>query len=516
MRLSAPFLPRTLRARLVVAFCLVVAMALGLVLAALPRLLDGYFARQEQQNLQTRADVVSALVAQRLVRELDLESTAPQPIILPTEPLRASPFLERALGNPAFLRDVTGLVAQADVQITVAADPAHAEQILYTLTAPLSDRVAASGQRREPLSSRPKPFTVRDTFWSQFGLVAPQRLVTVVLSNPFTLRAQTLETILGVLFTAAALALVVAVVASLLLANRLTVPIRRLTQASRALAEGRLDARVPASQTGTPEVAELAAAFNRMADRLQGSIEYVRRDRDRSRDFLADVSHELRTPIAALRTFNELLRDGADADSATRHEFLEQSAGQIERLDWLAANLLDLSKLESGLIRLDLRPDDLRAVVEDAVEQAQPGAARRGVMLGMYLPPEPIHLPHDPQRMGQVLSNLIGNAVKFTPRGGRVEVHLEPDREGAMIRVADTGVGIDASELPHVFERFYRGSQAHEVRAGGSGLGLSIARSLVEMHGGRIGIESTLGRGTEVRVILPSEVSVSSPTAAPA
>ena len=168
---------------------------------------------------------------------------------------------------------------------------------------------------------------------------------------------------------ASVIALVVAVIASFVIASRLTQPIRRLTRAARELSEGHLDVRVIAPSS-SPEVRELSEAFNAMADRLQNSIEFIRRDRDRSRDFLADVSHELRTPIAALRTFNELLADEAVMDEATRNEFLDQSRQQIERLDWLATNLLELSKLESGLVLLDLRPDDLRAVVENAVQQA--------------------------------------------------------------------------------------------------------------------------------------------------
>jgi signal transduction histidine kinase len=174
-------------------------------------------------------------------------------------------------------------------------------------------------------------------------------------------------------------------------------------------------------------------------------------------------------------------------------------------------NLLELSKLESGLVLLDLRPDDLRAVVESAVQQAHAAADRKGVRIVLDLPKEPIRQQHDPQRMGQVLTNLLGNAVKFTPRGGEVRVTLEPTSDGAELRVADTGVGINAAELPYVFERFYRGAQAHESRAAGSGLGLSIVRSIVEMHNGRVSISSTPGKGTEVAVDLPREVAVSSP-----
>jgi signal transduction histidine kinase len=306
-----------------------------------------------------------------------------------------------------------------------------------------------------------------------------------------------------------------AIIASVFIADRLANPIRRLTGAARQLSEGHLETRVK-PPSNSPEMNELTAAFNSMAERVQDSIEFIRRDRDRSRDFLADVSHELRTPIAALRTFNELLSEGAVEDEETRTEFLDQSRQQIERLDWLATNLLELSKLDSGLVLLDLRPDDLRAVVENAIQQAQPSAERKGIELVVSVPDEPLRQRHDPQRLGQVASNLIGNAIKFTPSGGRVEVTLVPTETGAELRVADTGVGIDASELPFVFERFYRGALANESRAAGSGLGLSIVRSIVEMHNGRVAITSTPGKGTQVLVALPRDVSVSSPAPVPA
>ena len=219
------------------------------------------------------------------------------------------------------------------------------------------------------------------------------------------------------------------------------------------------------------------------------------------------MSHELRTPIAALRTFNELLREGAADDPATREEFLEQSRHQIERLDWLATNLLELSKLDSGLVSLDLRPDDLRAVVESAVQQAEPVADRKGVDLVAHLPPEPVRQPHDPPRVGQVLANLIGNAIKFTPAGGRVDVEVAATSAGARLTVTDTGVGIPADEMPHVFERFWRGARRPELRASGSGLGLSIVRSIVDMHEGTINITSSPDVGTRVTVDLPRTVT---------
>src|SRR4029077_9341210 len=245
--------------------------------------------------------------------------------------------------------------------------------------------------------------------------------------------------------------------------------------------------------------------FNTMADRVQESVEIIRRDRDRSRDFLADVSHELRTPIAAMWTFNELLRERAGEDPTARSEFLEASAVQLERLDWLAQNLLELSKLDSGLVLLDLRPDDIRSTVEQAVEQAEPAARRRGIDLAVHLPQHPLRIRHDPVRVGQVVANLVGNAIKFTPRGGHIAVDGGPAPDGVRIVVTDTGVGIDASELPHVFERFYRGTRANEARGSGSGLGLAIVRSIVELHGGTVEGESRGGRGTGFVVTLPRD-----------
>ena len=164
-----------------------------------------------------------------------------------------------------------------------------------------------------------------------------------------------------------------------------------------------------------------------------------------------------------------------------------------------------LAELDSGLIRLDLRPDDLRATVLSAVEQAQVSAQRRGISLTNELPDSPLITRHDPQRLGQVLVNLIGNALKFTPRGGSVRVIMTPQDKGARIAVIDTGIGIEAKDLPRIFERFYRGSRASEARSSGSGLGLAIVRSIVEMHRGRIMVESRVGSGSTFAVTLPAD-----------
>ena len=331
--------------------------------------------------------------------------------------------------------------------------------------------------------------------------------MVLTLSNPYTSRASTLATITGLLLVMAGIAFLVAVLVAAFLARRFTTPLTRLTEASRRLAEGDLSSRVPTDEvsSSTTELRALSQQFNTMADRLEQSVAIIRRDRDYSRDFLADVSHELRTPIAAMRTFIELLQGPAGRDTAARTEFLDSSAVQLDRLDWLAQNLLELSKLDSGLVLLDLRPDDVRGTIESAVEQQQPAAERKGLALRTSLPSSPLRIRHDPPRLGQVISNLVGNAVKFTEHG-RIDVIARqlPDG-GAQIEVVDTGGGIQEAELPLIFDRFYRGSGDNEARGTGSGLGLAIVKSIVDMHHGTIEVESRVGVGSRFVVRLPRD-----------
>ena len=511
MRFVRAFLG-SFRVRLVLAIGAVVAMALGIVLVALPRQLDSYFAQQDSENLKARTDAMATLVGNQIIMVTTLAGN-PFPV-LQEQPLRASDAVYRALEQTGFVRNLTPKVALADVTVTISDSP-DATKPVYSLTVPLAEDAGKPGQTREDQLSQTQTFRVPDVYYTENPSAAPVRLVTVTLSSPFTFREQTVTTLVNVMVGAAIAALGASIIAAVLLAQWLTSPVRRLTHASRALADGRLDVRVPVKSFGSPELAELAGSFNDMAERLQESIDIISADRDRSREFVADVSHELRTPIAALRTFNELLRDGAADDPTTRDEFLEQCRRQIERLDWLAANLLEMSKLDSGLVSLDLRPEDLRAVTENAVQQAEPVARRKGIDLVMHLPDRAVRQPHDPPRIGQVLTNLIGNAIKFTPTGGRVDVEVRETATGAELIVSDTGAGIAPDEMPHVFERFWRGARAPELRASGSGLGLSIVKSIVDMHDGTINILSAPDMGTRVTVDLPRTIAVSSPSGGP-
>jgi signal transduction histidine kinase len=489
--------PKTFQARLTVALVLLIAVTLTLVSVLVVNRLDDYFTQQQRADLEIRSETVL-----RSVRTLASNEICGTCFVVLDNTL--NPAVANLFATDEAQRLLADTLAQADVRVRFGTLDPSTDMAVFV--------PAENGEFDIPLRAVPKEgqtqerTTVGPLFASAGPILQPYA-VEITLSNPYTFRATALSNLTGLLAAIALFALGLSVVIASILARRFTTPLRRLTEASRALAEGDLSQRVPAGEVGAGsiEMAELATQFNTMADRLEESVEMIRRDRDRSRDFLADVSHELRTPIAALRTFNELLKGQAGADSDARAEFLESGGQQIERLDWLATNLLELSKLDSGLVLLELRPDDLRAAVESAVEQADGAARKRGVRLTHQLPDQPLRIRHDPQRIGQVITNLVLNAIKFTPRGGSVEVHLAPAGSGARIDVIDTGVGIDAAELPHVFDRFYRGSQANEARGSGSGLGLAIVRSIVDMHGGAITVESQVGAGSRFTVTLPPD-----------
>ena len=498
--LQAPTPGWSLQTRLVIAFTLVAALALliGGVSAALQ--LEGYFRDQEQADLDGRGTAALSVVVSRIQVAT---AGGQRPIIDPSGV--PSMAVEEALDpNQPFLTDVADLIAQGDVTVALEREGADGDFVpAGTFAAAHSSRVIA-GQSRQPIRLVITS-ELSDTWYAQPGRDAPTVRVHVTISDPFTFRDRSIQTVRGLLFLVGSLVFALAGLFSLWLARRLTTPVMRLTRAARAMAEGDLNQQVPVDPNWPRELVELSEQFNTMAEQLEQSIRLIRQDRDRSRDFLADVSHELRTPIAALRTYNELLRDGADLDMAARGEFLHSSAEQIDRLDWLATNLLELSKLDIGLVALDLRPNDLRGAAEGAIEAATQGATRKGVELRATLPSRPVRTRHDQQRIGQLLSNLLGNAVKFTPSGGRVTLTLERDGDGAVLRVSDTGIGIDATELPRIFDRFYRGTRAAEARATGSGLGLAIVKSIVDMHRGRITVDSAPGQGTTVEVRLPRD-----------
>ncbi|HEY4753814.1 MAG TPA: ATP-binding protein, partial [Candidatus Limnocylindrales bacterium] len=498
-----PSVPRSFQSRLTIAFVAVVVVTLGLTTPVIINRLDDILLQQEEQALKDRAMATATALWQVLSVDLGNQTAVSKGA---NGILVLNPKVVDLLSSGSRLDAIARSVAQADVQVEFGG--AHQEPGGNWVTDP-NPKLAFAADWTEELThgqGRDTSIAPAQAQLAQFHPNQPWGL-QVTLSNPTASRASTLTSITGVLVVMALVAVFVAMLLASFVAHRFATPVVRLTDASRRVAEGDLTARVNAeAESGTLELQLLTEQFNTMASRLEGSVEIIRRDRDQSRDFLADVSHELRTPIAAMTTFIELLQGPAGRDSAARAEFLESSAAQLDRLDWLAQNLLELSKLDSGLVLLELRPDDVRGTIESAVEQHMATAERKGITLTSSLPDRPLRIRHDGPRVGQVVGNLVGNALKFTGRGGTVHVSATREADGGVrIAVADTGVGIHPAELPHIFERFYRGSQANEARGTGSGLGLAIVKSIVDMHHGTIEVESRVGRGSRFVITLPRD-----------
>ncbi len=229
-------------------------------------------------------------------------------------------------------------------------------------------------------------------------------------------------------------------------------------------------------------------------------------------DFVANLSHELRTPLTAVRASAETLLDGALQDPAAAQRFLQSIRRNALRLETLLADVSALARIEAGAEAVEPREFDAREPVRHVVELFRAEAEAAGISLETSLPGEPVPLRTDPDRAESVLVNLLQNAVRYTPRGGRVAVSVEAAPGGARWRVADTGIGISARDLPRVTERFYRADPGRSRAQGGTGLGLSIVKHLVDLLGGELTIRSEQGKGTEVAVRLPALADAGGPS----
>jgi signal transduction histidine kinase len=476
-------LVQRLNVRFVVALWSVALVGLVISAVAINQILPNYFREQAEERIETAATSIALVTLEQTNAQ-----RAERPSRTQVPELRRvyiyAPTVNLAAGRiiPATIAIYEGPFRQA------MARPGDVHELV------------AEGLR---LDSELGTF-VTDEFPLEIGPEGSGEFVSfrIEVSDVYTSRQATLDQIRDVIAGAGLVALVAALPLGVLVARRVTAPIYRLRRVAGHVAQGDLDVR--AAPSGVLEVDELAAQFNVMADRLSGTLRMLEADRDRLREFVADVSHELRTPIAALRMYTELQRNG-DVDDATRHEFLARSTEQIGRLEWLSTNLLDLSRIDAGIFPLDMRTGDLRDPVQSVVQALSEVAVERDVALDSSAPSHAVELRFDRERIVQLLTNLVGNSLKFTPAGGVVEVDLEETDEGAILEVRDDGAGIPADELPHIFDRFYRGTNTGEARASGSGLGLAIVRSIVEMHGGEIDVASVVGEGTAFGIRLPRD-----------
>jgi two-component system sensor histidine kinase BaeS len=288
-------------------------------------------------------------------------------------------------------------------------------------------------------------------------------------------------------------AMAVAIALSLILSRGVLAPLHSISLATQRIADGRYDERVPVR--GSDELAQLASRFNQMAEKLD-QVETMRRR------LIGDVSHELRTPLTAIKGSMEGLMDGVLSPS---EETYQQIHAEADRLNRLVDDLQELSRVEARAYELQIRPVDVSSLVRTITKRLSAQAESKRISLDFELAPDLPHVLADEDRTVQILVNLVGNAVQYTPEGGKIIIAAKQANDEIQFSVRDTGIGISSEHLPHIFDRFYRVDKSRSRRAGGgSGIGLTIARALVEAHGGKIWAESAgEGQGSTFKFTLP-------------
>jgi two-component system sensor histidine kinase BaeS len=320
--------------------------------------------------------------------------------------------------------------------------------------------------------------------------------VSIGYYGPFFLNDQELAFITSLnrlLLAVGVLSLVLAAGIGLFMARGITRPVRQAVAATRRIADGNSYEPLRES-TGVRELDSMAAAVNHLSRTLEDQESLRRR-------LSADMAHEIRTPLATLQSHVEALIDGVWQPDAGRLAALHE---EILRVNRLVSDMEKLSRLEGEPGTLALRPTGLSQLVGAQVGNLEPRFREKGVGLSCPAPVDPdIEVMVDPDRLSQAVINLLSNALEFTPAGGNVDVRVSRDARGASLEVSDTGIGIGAADLPRIFERFYRVDPSRNRSTGGAGIGLAIARAIVQTHGGSITATSEPGKGSRFVITLP-------------
>ncbi len=478
---------QTVRARLTASYSAALALTLGAFAAVL--YLDRRSASYQDldQRIQSEATLTAGILA---------------------ESYRARGVLVRAdtAGRPVLIADVAALLeAVPDFLIITAHDGSllfaspdaraltfqQVEQLRQIARAPVSGR-AAGTLRLQP--DGPKIHYVVHYVTEagpQFGAILAGANVRSAELGP--------EQLLSTYALILPLGLVAALLVGSWISRRALEPVDQIITEVREISDGRSLHRRLAAPMVQDELGRLAETLNQMMTRLERSFAALRR-------FTADASHELKTPLTVLRAGVERALTTANLPQETLAT-LEETLQEIKRMTELVDALLTLARADEGIAPLHREPVDLRAIVEEARETGELLAEQAGVKMEVTTPPEPLIVAVDASRIRQLILNLLTNAVKYTPAGGRVRLQLGPSNGRVTLTVADTGIGIAPGDLPHIFDRFWRADSARTRTSerAGVGLGLAICKWIAEAHGGRIDVTSRPGRGTTFTVTLPRE-----------
>ena len=308
--------------------------------------------------------------------------------------------------------------------------------------------------------------------------------------------------IFSIIIEAMAIGLVIAILLSLLLAKTMVTPIQSLTKAAEKVAAGDFSESV--ENDARDEIGVLSRTFNDMAGQLERNIEDLQHAEQMRKEFVANVSHELRTPVTSIRSYAETLCEaGASINPETEQRFLEVIVRESDRMTKIVQDLLTLSRFDAGSIAFDFQKFSFEKSVQDVYNGQLLEAQKHRHNFGLNFDGDIPEIVGDRARIEQVLINMLSNAIKYTPDGGRIRMTAGVKGDSVWCTVRDNGIGIPKQDLDRVFERFYRVDKARSRESGGTGLGLSIAYEIVQRHDGKMTVNSQKGKGTSITVTLP-------------
>jgi signal transduction histidine kinase len=474
---------RTIRRRMISGSLLILALPLVIFAVAASSVLWRFYLQQLESDIAAQAQLMADTVAPSLAGAAAT-----------TSPCVVGAFSPEAITSHWRRRSVSR-VTIADARGIVLASSAG-----EGVGAPIDEsrrpgmRAALAGRRNATVWRSPN-FAYEDTMYVNVpawyagrvtGVVRVAHTLTTIQARVARLRQSLLASVL--------LYMLVIVVLTVAFSTSIVRPVERLQRDAKRIASGDLAHRVDVQ--GPEEISLLAGTLNHMTSRLE-VLEGLRRRH------VSDVSHELRTPLTAIRSMAETILQYGESDPGLRERYLPRILAQTDRLARMVTQLLDLAQIESGNYVPTLTPLALADVLDEVALTNAARAAGLGVALDVTVSDRGLSVRGDRDRLVQVFMNLVDNALRYTPRGGAVTLSAVSTRGHVEVTVADTGAGVPAEHLPHLFDRFYRVETARSPLAGGTGLGLAIVRQIVEAHGGHIKVSSALAKGTRFLIELP-------------
>ena len=516
---------KSIRSRLALSFAgiaLVAALALGAVLLTILR---DYYSNQELNYLRINAQSVSTVVAAMTSAHAshdEMQSQVESLAFLTLTRIRVYDLAGRELydsGSPQNLKVNLGVVKQTFIQsgndlpkdkifISVGGSPSGELPFPETMSKPVPEGLTSKNvfvyQSNQAGSSASYGFALKLPGEASPVTARSKLQITEMMQNPKTndkfgsvqlsegpaYGSAILASVARGWVISSAIAVLLAALIGWYISRRISAPVLALSNATARMTQGDLSSR--ASIKSSDELGQLARSFNEMASRVEETVGTLR-------SFVADAAHELHTPLTALQTNLELARDEKSASERSR--YLARAQEQSRRLEALVKSLLDLSRLEAAESKLDVTPVNFSQLIQEMSEQFASRAEQtdHGFETGRI--EGNVIVMGNQDQLRQVVVNLLENALKFTPANGLISVSFETDNDTAKLTITDTGIGISAEDLQHLFERFHRGRNASNYA--GNGLGLAIVRAIVTAHGGSVSVQSESGEGTQMIVSIP-------------